>query len=112
LAASRFGLRGDCRRSIADHFVVSILLVYFYILPLAVSAIFLRREISYSLIAVCILLHDYPGHDLLVLVIAASAWLRARSNTALSLHAASATIWFGDWRMPRTFDGASRAPSA
>ena len=38
----------------ADHIVVSISLVYIYILPLAVSAIFLRREISYSLIAVCI----------------------------------------------------------
>ena len=43
----------------ADHIVVSISLIYLYILPLAVSAIFLRREISYSLIAVCILLHDY-----------------------------------------------------
>jgi hypothetical protein len=43
----------------ADHIVVSISLVYLYILPLAVSAIFLHSEISYSLIAVCILLHDY-----------------------------------------------------
>jgi hypothetical protein len=43
----------------ADHIVVSISLVYLYILPLAVSAISLQREISYSLIAVCILLHDY-----------------------------------------------------
>jgi hypothetical protein len=43
----------------ADHIVVSISLIYLYILPLAVSAIFLRREISYSHIAVCILLHDY-----------------------------------------------------
>jgi hypothetical protein len=43
----------------ADHIVVSISIGYLYILPLAVSAIFLRREISYSLIAVCILLHDY-----------------------------------------------------
>ena len=43
----------------ADHIVVSISLVYLYILPLAVSAIFLRSEISYSLIGVCILLHDY-----------------------------------------------------
>jgi len=42
----------------ADHIVVSISLVYLYILPLAVGAIF-RRKISYSLIAVCILLHDY-----------------------------------------------------
>jgi len=43
----------------ADHLVVSISLVYLYILPLGVSAIFLRRKISYSLIAVCILFHDY-----------------------------------------------------
>ena len=43
----------------ADHLVVSISLVYLYILPLAVGAIFLRREISYSLIAFCVLFHDY-----------------------------------------------------
>src|SRR3981189_3619468 len=43
----------------ADHLVVSISLVYLYILPLAVGAIFLRRKISYSLIVVCILFHDY-----------------------------------------------------
>ena len=43
----------------ADHLVVSISLVYLYLLPLAVGAIFLRKEISYSLIAVCILFHDY-----------------------------------------------------
>jgi serine phosphatase RsbU (regulator of sigma subunit) len=42
----------------ADHLVVSISLVYLYILPLGVGAIFLRREISYGLIAVCILFHD------------------------------------------------------
>src|SRR6266481_7847055 len=43
----------------ADHLVVSISLVYLYILPVGVGAIFLRREISYSLIAACILFHDY-----------------------------------------------------
>jgi sigma-B regulation protein RsbU (phosphoserine phosphatase) len=43
----------------ADHRVISVSLVYLYILPLAVGAIFLRREISYGLIVVCILLHDY-----------------------------------------------------
>jgi serine phosphatase RsbU (regulator of sigma subunit) len=43
----------------ADHLVVSISLVYLYILPLAVAAIFLRKGISYSLIAACILFHDY-----------------------------------------------------
>jgi sigma-B regulation protein RsbU (phosphoserine phosphatase) len=43
----------------ADHLIVSVSLVYLYILPLGVGAIFLRKEISYSLIAVCILFHDY-----------------------------------------------------
>src|SRR6266852_609462 len=43
----------------ADHLVVSISLVYLYILPIGVGAIFLRRAISYSLIAVCVLFHDY-----------------------------------------------------
>jgi serine phosphatase RsbU (regulator of sigma subunit) len=42
----------------ADHLVVSISLVYLYILPLAVGAIFLRKKVSYSLIVACILLHD------------------------------------------------------
>lgn len=43
----------------ADHHVTSVSLVYLYMLPLAVGAIFLRRAISYSLIVVCMLLHDY-----------------------------------------------------
>src|SRR5713226_3920817 len=43
----------------ADHVVVSISLVYLYILPLAVGAIFLRKRVSYSLIIVCVLFHDY-----------------------------------------------------
>ena len=43
----------------ADHLVVSISLAYLYTLPLGISAIFLREEISYSLILFCILLHDY-----------------------------------------------------
>jgi len=43
----------------ADHLVVSISLAYLYILPLVISAIILRKEISYSLSLVCILLHDY-----------------------------------------------------
>ena len=48
----------------ADHRVVSISLIYLYILPLSVGAIFLRKEISYSLIVVCILFHyfDSPRH--------------------------------------------------
>jgi hypothetical protein len=41
----------------ADHRVVSISLIYLYVLPLSVGAIFLRKELSYSLIAACILLH-------------------------------------------------------
>src|SRR5467141_794396 len=43
----------------ADHLVVSISLIYLYILPLAVGAIFLRKKVSYSLIVVCVLFHDY-----------------------------------------------------
>jgi len=43
----------------ADHLVVSISLVYLYILPVGLGAIFLRRKISYSLIAACVLFHDY-----------------------------------------------------
>lgn len=42
-----------------DHLVASISLAYLYILPLAIGAIFLREEISYGLIPVSILLHDY-----------------------------------------------------
>src|SRR3984893_2635085 len=42
-----------------DHLVVSISLVYLYIFPLGISAILLRKEITYSLIPVCILFHDY-----------------------------------------------------
>src|SRR5216684_39300 len=43
----------------ADHLVVAISLVYLYILPLGLAAIFLRRKVSYGLIAACILFHDY-----------------------------------------------------
>src|SRR5229473_2640479 len=43
----------------ADRLVVAVSLVYLYLLPLAVGAIFLRKEISYGLIAICILFHDY-----------------------------------------------------
>ena len=48
----------------ADDLVDSISLGYLYVLPLAVGAIFLRKEVSYGLIAICILLHDYyyPSH--------------------------------------------------
>src|SRR5580704_18313881 len=42
-----------------DHLVVSLSLVYLYTLPLTVGAIFLRKEISYGLIAACILFHYF-----------------------------------------------------
>jgi sigma-B regulation protein RsbU (phosphoserine phosphatase) len=45
----------------ADRLVVSISLVYLYILPLGLGAIFLRRSISYCLIVLCVLLHDYDS---------------------------------------------------
>src|ERR1700730_7636713 len=48
-----------CAVAYADHLVVSVSLVYLYILPLGVGAIFLRRNIKYSLIVVYILFHDY-----------------------------------------------------
>jgi phosphoserine phosphatase RsbU/P len=43
----------------ADHLIVSMSLVYLYILPLVISAVFLSKEVSYGLIPICILLHDY-----------------------------------------------------
>jgi serine phosphatase RsbU (regulator of sigma subunit) len=52
----------------ADHVVVSLSLVYLYILPLIVGATFLRKEIGYGLIVACILFHyffhyfDSPRH--------------------------------------------------
>src|SRR5712664_3927188 len=48
----------------ADHRVVSISLIYLYIFPLTVGAIFLRKEMSYGLIGLCILFHyfDSPRH--------------------------------------------------
>jgi serine phosphatase RsbU (regulator of sigma subunit) len=63
----------------ADHLVVVPSLLYLYILPLTLGAVFLRKEVSYGLIAVCILFHciDSPRqisltlrvfHDLSALV--------------------------------------------
>jgi len=48
----------------ADHLVVTLSLIYLYIFPLSVGAIFLRKSISYSLIVICILFHyfDSPRH--------------------------------------------------
>jgi sigma-B regulation protein RsbU (phosphoserine phosphatase) len=42
-----------------DHLVISTSLVYLYIFPLGISAILLRKEVTYSLVPVCILFHDY-----------------------------------------------------
>ncbi len=42
-----------------DHLVLSTSLAYLYIFPLGVGAILLRKEISYGLIPVCVLFHDY-----------------------------------------------------
>jgi serine phosphatase RsbU (regulator of sigma subunit) len=45
----------------ADFIVKSISVGYLYILPLGISAMFLRSRISYGLIAVCVFLHDLFG---------------------------------------------------
>jgi serine phosphatase RsbU (regulator of sigma subunit) len=45
----------------ADSIVTSTSLGYLYILPLGISAMFLRSQISYGLIAVCVFLHDLFG---------------------------------------------------
>ena len=42
----------------ADHIATSVSLGYLYILPLGISAMFLRSKISYGLIAACLFLHD------------------------------------------------------
>ncbi len=45
----------------ADFIVSAVSLGYLYILPLGISAMFLRTEISYALVAVCVFLHDLFG---------------------------------------------------
>src|ERR1700720_2163829 len=45
----------------ADFIVTSISLGYLYILPLGISAMFSRSQISYGLIAVCVFFHDLFG---------------------------------------------------
>jgi len=45
----------------ADFIVSSVSLGYLYILPLGISAMFLRTRISYALVAVCVFLHDLFG---------------------------------------------------
>ena len=48
----------------ADYIATKVSLGYLYILPLGIGAMFLRSEISYGLIAICIFLHDLfrPAH--------------------------------------------------
>jgi serine phosphatase RsbU (regulator of sigma subunit) len=46
----------------ADHLVVSLSLVYLYVLPLIVGAIFLRKEVGYGLIVACIVFHYFFHH--------------------------------------------------
>jgi serine phosphatase RsbU (regulator of sigma subunit) len=50
-----------CAVAYADFVVSSVSLGYLYFLPLGISAMFLRSEISYGLIAVCVFLHDLFG---------------------------------------------------
>jgi serine phosphatase RsbU (regulator of sigma subunit) len=45
----------------ADHLVVVPSLLYLYILPLTLGAVFLRKEVSYGLIAACILFHYFDS---------------------------------------------------
>jgi sigma-B regulation protein RsbU (phosphoserine phosphatase) len=45
----------------ADHVVVVPSLIYLYILPLTIGAVFLRKEISYGLIVACILFHYFDS---------------------------------------------------
>jgi len=45
----------------ADHRIMSVSLIYLYILPLSVGVMFLRKEISFSLIGACILLHYFDS---------------------------------------------------
>ncbi len=58
-AALAFGSIGVV--AYADFIVTSISLGYLYILPLGIGAMFLRSQISYGLIAVCVFLHDVFG---------------------------------------------------
>jgi len=50
----------------ADYIATKVPLGYLYILPLGIGALFLRSEISYGLVAVCLFLHDLfrPVHVL------------------------------------------------
>jgi len=50
----------------ADYIATKVPLGYLYILPLGIGALFLRSEISYGLVAICLFLHDLfrPVHVL------------------------------------------------
>jgi len=50
----------------ADYIATKVPLGYLYILPLGIGALFLRSEISYGLVAICLFLHDWfrPVHVL------------------------------------------------
>ena len=58
----------------ADFIVSSVSLGYLYILPLGISAMFLRTRISYALIAVCVFFHDLFGPPY------PSSWARLTHN--------------------------------
>ncbi len=50
-----------CAVAYADSIATSVSLGYLYFLPLGISAIVLRRQISYGLVVVCVFLHDLFG---------------------------------------------------
>src|SRR5258708_22673378 len=101
----------------ADHLVLSISLVYLYIFPLGVGAIFLQRELSYSLIAVCILFHDFfsprnigPGlrifHNLSAMlcfafVVTSSSDISTSGGRWPQRFSSSVTTSFTTWSSPR-----------
>jgi sigma-B regulation protein RsbU (phosphoserine phosphatase) len=45
----------------ADHVIVVPSLIYLYILPLTIGAVFLRKEINYGLIVACIVFHYFDS---------------------------------------------------
>jgi serine phosphatase RsbU (regulator of sigma subunit) len=53
----------------ADHRVVVPSLIYLYILPLTIGAVFLRKEVSYGLIVVCISIHYFDSPRQIPLVL-------------------------------------------
>lgn len=45
----------------ADHRVLAPSLIYLYILPLTIGAVFLRKEVSYALVVACIVFHYFDS---------------------------------------------------